>query len=72
MVLFAVCDARYKFTYINVGTPGKVNHGFISRYSELYKKTESAIPTIKRPRRNLKSEKDSSSSHLGLDFPVAR
>jgi DDE superfamily endonuclease len=34
-VLFAVCDARYRFTYFKIGSPGRVNDGFIFRHSNL-------------------------------------
>ena len=34
-MLFAVCDARYRFTYFKIGSPGRVNDGFIFRHSKL-------------------------------------
>ena len=36
MVLFAVCDARYRFTYLNVGSPGRNGDSFILQGSSLY------------------------------------
>lgn len=37
VVLFAVVDCQYKFTYINVGSPGKCNDGYIFGNSSLGK-----------------------------------
>jgi len=36
-VLLAICDANYLFTYINFGTPGKTNDGFIFKHSRHYR-----------------------------------
>jgi len=33
VILLAVCDAKYRFTYANIATPGKSNDAFIFKYS---------------------------------------
>lgn len=48
VILLAVCDARYRFTYINVGTPGKSNDAFIFKYSSLYRILNAQTDTLTR------------------------
>ncbi|XP_063586006.1 uncharacterized protein LOC134763464 [Penaeus indicus] len=40
MVLLAVCDANYRFTFIDVGSYGKVSDSSIYKNSNLYKKMQ--------------------------------
>ncbi len=37
-VLLGVCDAKYRFTYFHLGTPGKSNDSFIFRHCHLFRK----------------------------------
>lgn len=40
MVLLAVCDANYRFIYINIGSYGKASDSAIYKNSDLYQKMQ--------------------------------
>ena len=50
MVLMAMCDAQYKFTYIDVGAPGRFSDGGTFDFCSLKSEIESGslnIPTAR-------------------------
>lgn len=50
IVLLAVCDADYCFTYVNVGAYGKNSDASIFRDSEIYRRLENGTLNIPGPK----------------------
>lgn len=55
IVLLAVCDYNYKFSYINVGSPGRNNDAFIYNNSSV-KRTMETYPIYKEMARQLSNK----------------
>lgn len=47
-VLLAVCNARYLFSFVHIGTPGRSNDGFIFRHSYLHEELKSKTRYYRR------------------------